>query len=57
MDNCCNLDKSLQNHVNHINTCRLHPIQKRLNEEALALGILKFKSNLYFENVFKLFFL
>jgi hypothetical protein len=54
MDNCCNLDKSLQNHINHINTSRFYPIQKSLNDEALALGILIFKSNLYFEKCFQI---
>jgi hypothetical protein len=38
MQHCCDLNKSLQNHLNELNTWKWNPIQKRLREEVIALG-------------------
>ena len=40
MQHCCDLNKSLQNHLNELNTWKWNPIQKRLREEIIALGII-----------------
>ena len=39
MHNCCDLNKNLQNHLDEMNTWKWNPVQKKLWEEIIALGI------------------